>query len=349
MQEHPTNTYYISRNYKFTKNAASKPKMDCEHVLAQNGFKNLGLAQTNLPSSALGAIVSFFGIAKGLVLLPRKAVFCMQYPLSKFFGMVSRVARLKGCTLIMIVHDVKYLMGKQTSLKKEMAKFNRADYLVLHNPEMRKWFQENGCTAKIVDLNLFDYIHKLGKAKPFEGKVGSFNIAFAGGLGLEKSAFLYELDALKPKSFRLNLYGNGLLKDRLKADTVLDYRGSFAPEAVVDHITGDFGLVWNGETLDQCSGAFGAYLKYNNPHKTSLYLVGGLPIIVWKDAAIAQFVVEQGLGIAIDSLQELDGVLEQMDVKTYKAMFDRAQDFREKVANGYFLSDAIQRVLVQLD
>ena len=54
-----TKLFYISRNYKFSKNAASKPKMDCENVLSEIGFKNLGFQQSNHASSALGAIISF--------------------------------------------------------------------------------------------------------------------------------------------------------------------------------------------------------------------------------------------------------------------------------------------------
>ena len=97
------NLFFISRNYKFSKNAASKPKMDCEIVLEKNGFKNLGFKQSNYPSSAIGAVISFFGITKGLIRLPRKSVFCMQYPLSKFFGYITNVVALKKCTLIIIM------------------------------------------------------------------------------------------------------------------------------------------------------------------------------------------------------------------------------------------------------
>ena len=32
------------------------------------------------------------------------------------------------------------------------------------------------------------------------------------------------------------------------------------------------------------------YLRINNPHKTSLYLACGIPIITWNKAAIAQYV-----------------------------------------------------------
>ena len=72
--------FYISRNYKFSTNAASKPKMDCETILAKAGFKNLGFAQSNHKSSALGAVISFIGISWGLMRLPFSSVLCMQYP-----------------------------------------------------------------------------------------------------------------------------------------------------------------------------------------------------------------------------------------------------------------------------
>ena len=129
--------FYISRNYKFSKNAASKPKMDCETVLEKNGFRNLGFKQSNHPSSAIGAVISFFGITKGLFLLPRQSVFCMQYPLSKFFRYITSIVSLKKCTLIIIIHDVKFLMGKSTDLKGEMAKFNKADFIIVHNDSMK--------------------------------------------------------------------------------------------------------------------------------------------------------------------------------------------------------------------
>ena len=127
-------------NYKFSKNAASKPKMDCETVLEKNGFKNLGFKQSNHSSSAIGAIISFFGITKGLFLLPRKSVFCMQYPLSKFFGYITTIVSLKKCTLIIIIHDVKYLMGKSKDLKGEMAKFNKADFIIVVPTTMTKTY-----------------------------------------------------------------------------------------------------------------------------------------------------------------------------------------------------------------
>ena len=48
---------------------------------------------------------------------------------------------------------------------------------------------------------------------------------------------------------------------------------------------GSFGLVWDGISVETCAGVYGEYLKVNNPHKTSLYLASGIPVIIWKEAA----------------------------------------------------------------
>ena len=44
----------------------------------------------------------------------------------------------------------------------------------------------------------------------------------------------------------------------------------------------------------------------NSPHNVSFYLRAGLPLIIWKEAAVAPIIEEAGAGIAINSLKELD-------------------------------------------
>ena len=339
--------FYISRNYKFSRNAASKPKMDCEEVLSKSGFKNLGFRQSNHPSSAIGAIISFFGITWGLVRLPFSSVLCMQYPLSKFFGYKVAVAKLKRCKLILIVHDVKTLMGKNRDAGKEMRRFNKADVLILHNQVMMQWFAEQGYKGKMVPLYLFDYLLADGQKLP-EQSLGQGNeIVFAGGLDMEKSAFLYQLDELHP-NFTLKLYGNGFQKEKVKEGSALHYQGVFAPDEVLDHLKGNFGLVWNGNAIRECDGDFGKYIQYNNPHKTSLYLLAGLPIIIWDKAAVAQLVEREKIGFAIASLEELSEKLAQIDATTYDQMVANVHTMRNKIANGHFLQEAVANALAEL-
>ena len=68
------------------------------------------------------------------------------------------------------------------------------------------------------------------------------------------------------------------------------YCGQYKPEELPEKLEGGFGLVWDGDDLGACTGVFGEYMKYNNPHKTSLYLASGLPVIIWEKAAMAKYI-----------------------------------------------------------
>ncbi len=344
-----TKLFYISRNYKFSKNAASKPKMDCENVLSEIGFKNLGFQQSNHPSSALGAIISFLGITKGLIRLPFSSILCMQYPLSKFFNYKIGIAKLKGCKIVLIVHDVKTLMGKNKDVKKEMRRFNKADVLILHNQVMMQWFVENGYKGKMIPLYLFDYLLGSGQSLPESPQNTGKNVVFAGGLGMEKSAFLYKVDELEETDFMLRLYGNGYQKEKVGTNSVLDYQGVFAPDEVLDKLKGNFGLVWNGNAIHECDGAFGKYIQYNNPHKTSLYLLAGLPVIVWDKAAVAKLVQQEHLGFTISSLDELSKKINSITPESYSKMVCNVKAIRDKITNGHFLKMAVGNALEKLD
>ena len=345
-----TNLFYISRNYKATNSAASKPKTDCERILDDIGFKNLGFKQTTFASSAIGAIVSFLGITKGVIRLPKNSTLAIQYPLSKYYKYITTIARIKKCKIVLIIHDVKYLMGKNKDIAREMKKFSCADVIIVHNDNMKKWFEEQGSTAKLVPLYMFDYLDESSNyTAPELSKNGMFDVVFAGGLGMAKSAFIYKLDALKNNSFHLKLYGSGFIKEDVDTSkSIISFEGMFSPDEVAKHIKGSFGLVWNGNSINECAGHFGQYLLFNNPHKTSLYLLCGLPIIIWDKAAIADVIKERHLGICISSLEELDGKLKSLSPEEYQQMVKNVAEVRELIISGGFLKAAMNKALVAL-
>ncbi|MCM4151232.1 beta-1,6-galactofuranosyltransferase [Arenibacter sp. N53] len=345
-----TNLFYISRNYKATNSAASKPKTDCERILDNIGFKNLGFKQTTFASSAIGAIVSFLGITKGVIRLPKNSTLAIQYPLSKYYKYITTIAGIKKCKIVLIIHDVKYLMGKNKDIAREMKKFSCADVIIVHNDNMKKWFEEQGSTAKLIPLYMFDYLDDSSNyITPELSKNGMFDVVFAGGLGMAKSAFIYKLDALKNNSFHLKLYGSGFIKDDVEtANSIISFEGMFSPDEVAKHIKGSFGLVWNGNSITECAGHFGQYLLYNNPHKTSLYLLCGLPVIIWDKAAIADVIKERHLGICISSLEELDGKLKDLSNQDYQKMVKNVAEVRKEIISGGFLKEAMNKALVEL-
>jgi len=87
---------------------------------------------------------------------------------------------------------------------------------------------------------------------------------------------------------------------------------------------------------------------YNNPHKTSLYLLCGLPIIIWDKAAIAAVIKERQLGICISSLEELDGKLKNLSNEDYQKMVNNVAEVREQIISGGFLKVAMDKALLAL-
>ena len=104
-------------------------------------------------------------------------------------------------------------------------------------------------------------------------------------------------------------------------------------------------MVWDGPSAESCEGVFGEYLKYNNPHKCSLYLAAGLPVIIWKQAALAPFIVGNHLGFCVNSLDEIDSVLDKITDEEYKTISQNCRKIGEKIRSGYFLTKALRKIM----
>lgn len=120
------------------------------------------------------------------------------------------------------------------------------------------------------------------------------------------------------------------------------YNGSFDPDELIEHINGTYGLVWDGNSGYDCTGNYGCYLRYNNPHKASLYIAAGLPIVVWSKSALAELVKEKGLGVCIDSLRELSA-LPCPSSDLYITMKENVDMLGKQIREGEMLSAAIEK------
>ncbi len=341
--------YYIARNYKSVFNAAGKAKIDCETSLERLGFKNLGFKQSSIPNSVIGTLKNFFGISLALIRLPLNSTLCTQYPNSKFRNLILSIAKLKSCKVITIVHDVKCLKGRQENINKELSQIITSDAIIVHNQSMKQWFLEQNTKTPIIVLGIFDYI---SEKKPIQNQnttiPNHFSIAYAGGFSEGKNSYIYNFDLLENKSYNLKLYGIGFDPQKRKVnekESIINYQGSFPSDQIAYNITADFGLIWDGVSTESCSGQYGQYLKYNNPHKTSLYILCGLPVIVWKEAAIASFILENNLGISISNLKDLNKTLESISKEDYRAMKENVIKLQDDIMSGEFISRAVNKSL----
>lgn len=102
-------------------------------------------------------------------------------------------------------------------------------------------------------------------------------------------------------------------------------------------IDGHLGLIWEGK----CDN----YICVNNPHKLSMYIVAGLPVIVWDKSAVAQFVKSNNIGVTISSLDELNDLVKCISPKEYDVMVTNCLEICKKLIKGFYLQEAMRSIL----
>lgn len=273
--------------------------------------------------------------------VPSDAELLIQYPLA-MYPKVSTVAipfirkmKSRNIRLVFLIHDLDSLRGGNGEREREFLQY--ADVLIAHNPVMTEYLKTHGyANKKIYSLGLFDYLlpDKIEK-KAYKKE----DIIIAGNLKKEKVKYIYSLNQVE-KSIRFHLYGPNY-DTSVSMENVV-YEGQYKPEELPQKLEGGFGLVWDGDSVSSCTGEYGEYLKYNNPHKTSLYIASGIPVIIWKKAALAGMVEENQIGITVDSLTELPEILHTMKEEEYQKILVNVERMGEKLRNGKMLLSVLE-------
>lgn len=331
---------YLSRNYKGLANAGNKAKTDIEQIMSDMGFRNVGFRQTTFTNQILAFIATLASVLKAPFCLHDSDILVLQYPLKKYFSFVCRLAHLRKAKIIVVIHDLGSFRRKKLTVAQEIKRLGHADYIIAHNPTMKSWLEEHGCQTPIGTLGIFDYLSSAPVRLPAPAET-PFRIIYAGGLNRRKNTFLYEIgDYIHSYSF--HLYGKGFEVESAKGAEHLHYRGFVPSDQLIANAQGDFGLVWDGTSVHTCSGNFGEYLRYNNPHKTSLYLRCGLPVIIWRQAALAPFIEAHQVGLCVDSLSELEEKLQALTPEKYATLRQNAHRMGQEIAKGHFIKQALK-------
>jgi hypothetical protein len=86
----------------------------------------------------------------------------------------------------------------------------------------------------------------------------------------------------------------------------------------------------------------------NLSHKVSTYLAAGIPVIVPKNLSTMQFIVEQGLGFAVDTLEEASQLVSSITEEEYRDMTRRIEMFSYLLKKGYFTKKILVEAIFQL-
>ena len=334
------------------RNAGNKARNDVEEIVKREGYQPLLLTVEDWYQ--MGTVKAQQHKAKALAQafsqLKSGDQLLIQFPMlhhSFFTTRLVRKIQRRGVQVYFIIHDLealRYANLDTVPLKhkirvhlQESSLLKVADGVIAHNPIMKSVLVEKGIPEhKLVSLEIFDYLIPNYQEK--DGLSKDQPIIVAGNLAQEKAGYLYQLPA-RPA---YNLYGVGFDESRALANET--YFGSFLPDELPAALEGGFGLVWDGDSAETCSGVFGEYLRYNNSHKASLYLASGFPLVVWKQSALSHFVLEKGCGIAVESLHDLKETIDNLSDADYQDLVDNAKRVGQEIRDGHYLKTALNHL-----
>lgn len=337
---------YITRKYDGLNNAGGKAPSDVNAICHNLGWTKFEIRtpknnkKLNKAFYMVPYLWHFLKITKvqgDYVLYQHPSYYSMKVD-SIVIRIIKKVSNFR---IVMLVHDLDSLRFRTARSEKEMGLLEASDYIICHNHRMKEYLVSKGIVPeKFVELEIFDYLcEKESEANQNNPEKNS--VAIAGNLSPEKCSYIYKFIENNPE-LKINLYGVGY---KGKSEyTNAEYHGSFSPEELPSKLDSAYGLVWDGPEITSCSGDFGEYLRFNNPHKLSLYMAAGIPVVTWKQAAIADFVEKHQVGIVVDSLVDLSKTLDQISEEQYAAMKTNAEAIGEKLREGFYFRRALQEI-----
>lgn len=318
-------------------NAWLKAPKDVTAILKKEGYETLYIITHNKLPFIIKQIYNLGMAFLGFMKIKSGSICFMQYPFDIYIKYLLFILRKNNIRTQILIHDIHSYRFHGELSSKECKIFNFFDTIIVHTEAMKTLLVENGIIAdKIEILQFFDYFVTNNSISNNENR---FSICFAGNL--KKSIFLRKMNQLKNVYIKFYLYGSRDI-ELIESESLI-YGGYFESDNV-DNIKGKWGLVWDGDELDKCSGPMGEYLKINSSHKASLYLASQKPLIVWSQSALAKFVENNKLGITINSLEDIERILLDLSDQQMNEIEHNVLCFSKKITSGYMLSSILKRI-----
>lgn len=319
---------YISTKF----NAGPKAKIDVEKILkkkynAKICTFNLNEVDGRIISKIKKFLFSFFNLMGNDLTI-------IQFPFTNKKKLL-KLAKNK----VAFIHDIDGIRYKDEKvLFEEIEGLNSFKYVIVHNKKMEAFLKENGLKAKTIVLELFDYLTDYIPNANKEIDVNNIRIAYPGNLEKAKANFLYQLEEDK-MNFTVVTYGANFEEN---ANKKVIFDGKHSPDVLPEKLRADLGLVWSG-SIDDSDVDIGEkdYNRYNTPHKLSCYIVAGLPVIVWKESAVADIVNKYNIGYTISNLYDIN----LLDLSQYEGKRKNVLNLSTKLRNGEFTLNAINEII----
>lgn len=315
--------------------AYSKARYDVCNILMRSGYKVVEFDLNHNIPFLLRQIYNTVIALLVFLRMPKGSICYLQYPFERYYLRLALPLLKNRIRFVVIIHDLVECRTSNGRIKKEIECLKLFSHIVVHTENMKRLLINNGIPEdKLIVLWLFDYLVKRCCNNDFEE-----DVCFAGSL--KKSLFLHDNKIEEIRNLKIYLYGS--LDDVSWLPKNFIYDGKFEPD-YINNVKGKWGLVWDGDSVEKCSGPMGKYLRINSPHKLSLYLAIKKPVIVWNESALADYIKKNKLGITIQSLDEIPGIISRISKHEMKTIEENVSSFSLKITSGQMLGTIINQL-----
>lgn len=322
--------------------SADKARQDVRRIAAESGFVMLRFpAEKKIEKwwqwiPQMGKVLLAWG--KLFVRLRHGDLLLVQYPwVPVKEAPLARYAlhflQWKGATTAAFIHDMDSLRHLTDAAARwsDQELLLHFDRLIAQSARMSDYLSSQGVKEDvIINLQLFDCLTDA----PIPERTLEPSVCVAGNLNRKHSRYLNDLPRTR---LQWHLFGEGW-KGKAKRQDIIYHGGK------VNELTGAFGLVWGGASTRVVSGEQGAYMMLSSPRVMSLYLTQGMPVIVWKWSAMADFVHENRLGLVVETLDGIPAAIGALTPQAYADMAAAARAWGEKLRRGDMTRAALKKL-----
>ncbi|HFI0040989.1 TPA: sugar transferase [Streptococcus suis] len=221
--------------------------------------------------------------------------------------------------IVIFIHDVVPLMfaGNYYLMDRTIAYYNQADVIVAPSQQMIDNLKRHGLTvSKTIVQGMWDHPTSVPQLPASFKK----EIHFPGSPDRFSFVKSWNYDV------QLNLYARQEveLPDQVKH---FSYRPD--EQLLLEMSAGGFGLVWMDDHDKE-------YQTLYCPYKLGAFVAAGIPVIIQRGLANQDIVEHNGLGMIVDSLDEVVARINSMSAEDYQAMVARVRSFSSLVRQGFF-------------
>ncbi|MEO5285122.1 beta-1,6-galactofuranosyltransferase [Limosilactobacillus allomucosae] len=258
--------------------------------------------------------------------------------------LVYKVLTKKNAKIIPLLEDIDILRRPRRLSQKnrqELECLNLATCIISQNHNMSKFLKNSGVEKPTVEMNVLDFLTN-STIKDVMSHYSNDVICYGGNLSYKQSGFLTKLKSQDIGKLQYYVYGKGEVSNKLPHNVI--YKGGFSAEESIEKLKGDWGLVWNGSSVNiNDKDANAKYYNFVSPHKFSMYALCGMPVIVYSKSAMAEFVKENECGILINNLSEIPQKISSISKNQYIKYRRNISKVAVHISKGNFTKKAIRK------